>query len=365
MRKQLFSTLVIAACSLALLGCSSPEPAQQTDSSQIQTSGSETVTASETSSVSSLTYPTYPSTEAPSVSEGATLYIGCGDSFREYHLDCGESATPDELIEGIADLTGWDLTLVDPVSTGKGGMTVCFSSQCALFTGPPEPQKEEFHMYSAEQLAATILDSIQATLQNYYIDPSLGDPSNLDIYYCMEDNEPLTLPNLGITIPMDQPYSGLSFEDTPESETPITGGATLYIGSNGSFREYHLDCGESATPDELIEGIADLTGWDLTLVDPVSTGKGGMTVCFSSQCALFTGPPEPQKEEFHMYSAEQLAATILDSIQATLQNYYIDPSLGDPSNLDIYYCMEDNQPLTLSNLGITIPMDQPYSGLSF
>lgn len=54
--------------------------------------------------------------------------------------------------------------------------------------------------------------------------------------------------------------------------------------------------------------------------------------------------------------------TILGSIQRTLQYYYVNPELGDPANLDIYYCMEDYQPLVITNIDITIPMEQPYSG---
>ena len=62
-----------------------------------------------------------------------------------------------------------------------------------------------------------------------------------------------------------------------------------------------------------------------------------------------------------LFRSEQLDRTILDSIQKTLQNNTIDPNLGDPSNLDIYYCMEGDKALELTNLNITIPMEQPYS----
>ncbi len=140
---------------------------------------------------------------------------------------------------------------------------------------------------------------------------------------------------------------------------------TLYIGMNGNFVGYSVDFdGDRATltPDFLIESIAELTGWDLTLADAVSTGKGGMTVCFSSQCSLFTGPPQPQKEDFFVYDSYQLAQTILDSIKYTLQYNFVDPILGDPSSLSIYYCMEDNEPLTLDALNITFPIDEPYEG---
>ena len=84
--------------------------------------------------------------------------------------------------------------------------------------------------------------------------------------------------------------------------------AVLYIGTKaGGFREYPLEHEGELTPEALIRGIGDLTGWDLTLAQPVTDGKGGMSVCLADSSALFQGPPEPQKDEFHMYSAEQLA----------------------------------------------------------
>ena len=152
--------------------------------------------------------------------------------------------------------------------------------------------------------------------------------------------------------------------ETESVTHPTAAAATLYIGYDGSFQEYPFETTEAITPEALVQGIADLTGWDLTLADAITSGKGGMTVCFSSQCALFTGPPEQQKEEFHMFDTYQLAATILGSIQRTLQCYAIDPELGDPSNLDIYYCMEGNQPLTIPSINVTIPMEEPYHGIS-
>lgn len=153
--------------------------------------------------------------------------------------------------------------------------------------------------------------------------------------------------------------SGQGESGTASDSKNVT--ATLYIGENGQFKEYPYTFSEKPTPNQLIQAIADTTGWNLTLADVTTSGKGGMTVSFSKECALFTGPPQQQKEEFHMYDAEQLDRTILDSIQKTLQNNTIDSSLGDPSNLDIYYCMEGDKALELTNLNITIPMEQPYS----
>ncbi len=153
--------------------------------------------------------------------------------------------------------------------------------------------------------------------------------------------------------------SKLESQEVPEKELPVT----LYIGMNGDFEEYPVKCAGELTPELLIAGIADLTGWNLTLADEVTTGKGGMTVSFSKACSLFTGPPDPQKEEFFAYDAETLDQMILDSIQKTLQYNFVDPELGDPESLDIYYCMEGDQPLYLENIDVTIPMTEPYHGL--
>ena len=136
--------------------------------------------------------------------------------------------------------------------------------------------------------------------------------------------------------------------------------ATLYIGTKaGGFTEYPMTYEGELTPEKLIQGIADLTGWDLTLTEDVISGKGGMSVCLSSESALFIGPTDPQKDEFHMYDVGQLAETILDSIQKTLQEGFTLEG-GDPDTLDIWYFMEGEKPLELPILGLSWPIDQPY-----
>ena len=88
-------------------------------------------------------------------------------------------------------------------------MSVCLSNESALFTGPPDPQKEEFFMFGLDDLAETLLDSIQKTLQKgFVLEP--GDPDTLDIWYFMEGDKPLELPGLGLSWPIDQPYQWAS-----------------------------------------------------------------------------------------------------------------------------------------------------------
>ena len=102
----------------------------------------------------------------------------------EGELDEQGLVPAEAMIAGMAELTGWNLDLADEITSGPGGMTVSFADTCSIFTGPPDPQKEEFHVYDAGELAATILDSIQHTLQYNFVDPEKGEPSSLDIYYC-------------------------------------------------------------------------------------------------------------------------------------------------------------------------------------
>lgn len=152
----------------------------------------------------------------PDLTQAAgTLYIGTTDSFKEYPFS-GEK-TPDNLVAAIAELTGWNLSMADPITDGKGGMTVCFTKDCSIFTGPPAQQKDEFFASDNITLARMILDSIQKTLQENYVDRELGgDPSNLDIYFCtVTDDGTITdiaIPEESVSVPMEYPYQGVMIE---------------------------------------------------------------------------------------------------------------------------------------------------------
>lgn len=192
--KKLAILFALTLCA-ALAGCNQPAPAQSGAPSQ-QPSGA-------------VSAPPADESTAPAPTEAqqtAALYIGTkAGGFTEYPMTYQGELTPELLIQGIAGLTGWDLTLAEPVISGKGGMSVCLSGESALFNGPPDPQKDQFHMYSAEQLAETILDSIQKTLQEGFTLEG-GSPDALDIWYYMEGERPLELPGLGLSWALDQPY---------------------------------------------------------------------------------------------------------------------------------------------------------------
>ena len=189
--KKLAILLALALC-VALAGCNQPAPPQRGEPSK------------DAVSIPPAEGPAEPT--PPAVGQVAMVYIGTkAGGFTDYPITYDGDLTPEKLIQGIADLTGWDLTLAEDVISGKGGMSVCLSSGSSLFTGPPDPQKEEFHMYDVGQLAETILDSIQKTLQEGFTGEG-GAPDTLDIWYYMEGDQPLELPILGLSWPIDQPY---------------------------------------------------------------------------------------------------------------------------------------------------------------
>ena len=185
------SILFLLLLCVVLAGCGAPAASEESGTQNLDTS---------------VGAPSPEETEAVENDQTAVLYIGTRDAgFAEYPVTCKGGLTPEMLIAGIAELTNWDLTLAEPVTVGKGGMSVCLSEKAALFTGPPDPQKEEFHMFDAEQMAQTVLDSIQKTLQMGFVGEG-GDPDALDIYYYMEGDKPLELPVLGMSWSLEQPY---------------------------------------------------------------------------------------------------------------------------------------------------------------
>lgn len=371
--KRIFTLLLAGLLALSLTACGDGNSAE---------SAGNTLSGQSSSSKSSA------SSSGNSAKARLTLRVGMDGKFTDYpweytgKLNDAGVVPPAEAIAALGELTGWDLSLADEVTDGKGGMTVTFAKSCSIFTGPPEQQKEEFHMYSANQLAATVLDSIRQTLETNY-----GGTEGLDVYFCGPDGGDLVLENLGVTISSTQPYTAFpspeetggmvqsapeeqakkesnSSDDQPPASELGSVSHSIYIGRQSNYFDTYdmvydgplTDAGV-IPPKELIDEIASITGWDLSLGDQVYDGKGGMTVTFGASCVLFTGPPEVQNEEFHVYSAEELAETVLDSIRQTLVMNY-----GGAEGLDVYFCGPDGGDLVLDNIGVSISRLEPYTG---
>lgn len=212
--KQLPIILCTGALLLTLAACGTQSGTQSTwdtqskqQSSQSSSSGSQSQLPDQSMTQQSQTDGTQ--TDAARV---VTLYIGTDDQFQQYQetyqgaLNDQGMVPPEGVIAQMAELTGWNLDLAGEITTGKGGITVPFGETCALFSGPPEVQKDEFHVYDSYQLDQTILDSVKKTLQNWAVVPGMGDPDSVDIYYCGPDGKDLVLINSGWTISSTQPY---------------------------------------------------------------------------------------------------------------------------------------------------------------
>ena len=221
-----FSTILCAgALLLALTACSAQSGVKSAPDAQSSSSGSQSSQSSSTDSQASL--PAQSGQDAQTKTQGTqtqtddtqtdaarvvTLYIGTGDQFQQYQetyrgaLNDLGMVPPEGVVAQMAELTGWNLDLAGDITTGKGGITVTFAETCALFSGPPQVQKDEFHVYDSYQLDQTILDSVKKTLQNWAVVPGKGDPDSVDIYYCGPDGKDLVLINSGWTISSTQPY---------------------------------------------------------------------------------------------------------------------------------------------------------------
>lgn len=176
---------------------------------------------------------------------------------------------------------------------------------------------------------------------------------------------------LGVTKDMaTQQYKDLDLQVFYSRYLDLTGGQvtrnteyTLYVGQEGDFVPFFtnspLDPAEESAllVEHFLTEMSDLTGWNLDASE-IYVGKGGVTVAWADTCALYTGPAEPQKEGFHMYDANQLTYTLLDSVQRTIQCAF---SPANPDSLDVWFTAADGSALKLDNLGVTLPIDQPYS----
>lgn len=178
-----------------------------------------------------------------------------------------------------------------------------------------------------------------------------------------KEAEPVTTPSSAVEDVVETPV----VEEVPtpelELETPqeiMAKEATLFIGMEGQFQEVTVPYEMDLTPEWLISQIALETGWDLTLSQPVITGRGGFSVGFAPDCALFVGPPEPQNSNYIVYDVNSMVSMVLDSIQKTLQENFVDSELGDPESLDIYYFMGSDQPLEIPDAGVYLSLEVPY-----
>lgn len=111
-------------------------------------------------------------TQTPDVAAGkneAYLYVGRGEDYRSYKINYEENLSADMLIEKLAELTGWDLTLTKPVVSSESKMSIDFSKNSSVFTGRVKQEREPFEIDSKSELIYTILDSVAYTLKRNFV----------------------------------------------------------------------------------------------------------------------------------------------------------------------------------------------------
>ena len=151
--------------------------------------------------------------------------------------------------------------------------------------------------------------------------------------------------------------------DESGGKNPSSCGVPIYYGTEGQFQVYKGSALSQPTPDDLVAALAQLTGWDLTLAQPVEVVADGYSLVFTDSCSLVAGPPDPQQAGFHVYDQAQLVQTALDSIRQTQRVQTLADGFPEPDQVQIYVRLEGDKALASPDNGFQVPMDQPYNGL--
>ena len=127
---------------------------------------------------------------------------------------------------------------------------------------------------------------------------------------------------------------------------------TLFIWNVDSWKTVRWHYRDTLTAKKLLAGLAYVTNWDLTCEVKPATQK--LTFRWDKASSLFSGIPLRQNKEYWIGNQKELDACILDSVYKTMLE-----NLG-PSYTGYYADAEGND-LELTDVGITIPANVPYS----
>lgn len=144
---------------------------------------------------------------------------------------------------------------------------------------------------------------------------------------------------------------------TSQSEENQEYNTTIYIATEDNFEEFTVNIDESGSAtyqaSQILEAIGDILGYRL-IANDITDGKGGMTIDFNSNSAPFnTNDSYIGNEQYT--TNDDLAFTIFDSIEKTLQEYF-------GQNLDVWFSL-DSGSITIND--VTIPITEPYQGSNY
>jgi len=149
----------------------------------------------------------------------------------EYEDIEGDGYTVEEIAMGLSELTGLRFD-ISAMRNGPAGVTVDWSNDSALLTGPPEEQNEDFHFYDYDSLVWFMLDSMELSVKRNL-------PFVEEVYYTMDGGEELFLyldDPMGFIL--DTPYMGSAFyfahEDVRGDDEPVDPANVHWAGEYGS-----------------------------------------------------------------------------------------------------------------------------------
>lgn len=147
---------------------------------------------------------------------------------------------------------------------------------------------------------------------------------------------------------------------TAEKTTAEPQNIALFIGKEGDYGEYNYlyEANEQVTPDLLIEGIEDTTGWNLSLADNVEKNEDGYVIRFSKESVFYTGQDSDEENEFYIPTEEDFYKTVLDSIVETIRQYNEDKE----KSTQFYFGGPDDSDLVLKGINSTLPVSTAYNG---
>ena len=127
---------------------------------------------------------------------------------------------------------------------------------------------------------------------------------------------------------------------------------TLFIWNVDSWKAVQWNYRDTLTAKKLLQGLAYVTNWDLTCEVKPATQQ--LTFRWDKASSLYSGIPLKQNKEYWVGNQKELDACILDSVYKTMLE-----NLG-PS-YTVYYADAEGGDLELTDVGVTIPANVPFS----
>lgn len=113
------------------------------------------------------------------------------------------------LIKGIEENTGWNYDIKSIDNSEENKIKVCIGKNSTLFTKKINKNVDGYYTEDHVLLADLMLDSIVKTFKNDSINYSEEKLAKLKIYFCTENDKPITIPAIGVEIPTEYSYKGL------------------------------------------------------------------------------------------------------------------------------------------------------------